>query len=117
MSPLASLTSGPAAEFRGASDRSSKARDFWNRGRIALMLVRCVCCVMIGVSAVTAVTAAGQERIRSLPTPRRPTTAPLAPKFIVGVYMQPTDTFDVWRTRGVNTLVGYESRGGAIANK
>jgi hypothetical protein len=52
-----------------------------------------------------------------LPTPRRPATAPTPPKFVVGVYMQPPDTFDVWRTRGVNTLVGYESRGGSISNK
>src|ERR1044071_7562056 len=78
------------------------------------MVVRWICgaVVVVGAFAIVA-----QERIRPLPTPRRPATAPVAPKFVVGVYMQPPDTFDVWRTRGVNTLVGYESRGGSISNK
>jgi hypothetical protein len=30
--------------------------------------------------------------------------------------MQPPDSFDVWRLRGINTLVGYESRGGSVSN-
>jgi hypothetical protein len=58
-----------------------------------------------------------QERLVPLPTPKRPTAQPAVPKFIIAVYMQPPDMFDVWRTRGINTLVGYESRSGTISNK
>jgi hypothetical protein len=53
---------------------------------------------------------------RPTPTRKRPDQKPLTPRFVIGVYMQPPDTFDVWKTRGINTLVGYESRGGAISN-
>jgi hypothetical protein len=57
-----------------------------------------------------------QERLVPRATPKRPTTAPARPPFVVGVYMQPPDSFDVWRVRGINTLVGYESRGGAVSS-
>src|SRR5258705_7831570 len=57
-----------------------------------------------------------QERRVPVATPKRPATAPPKPAFIVGVYMQPPDTFDAWRLRGINTLVGYESRGGSVSN-
>src|SRR5258706_10653364 len=59
----------------------------------------------------------GQERLTPLPTPKRPASQPARPRFVVGVFMQPPDMFEVWRLRGINTLVGYESRGGAISNK
>jgi hypothetical protein len=78
------------------------------------MPIRTLCLFL--VACLTTV-AFAQERLRPLPTPKRPESRPVAPKFIVGVYMQPPDTFDVWRARGVNTLVGYESRGGSISNK
>jgi len=58
-----------------------------------------------------------QERLVPLPTPRRPASQPARPSFLIGVYMQPPDTFDVWRLRGINTLFGYESREGTISNK
>ena len=58
-----------------------------------------------------------QERLIPLPTPKRPASQPARPRFVIGVYMQPPDTFEVWKLRGINTLVGYESRGGAISNK
>jgi hypothetical protein len=57
-----------------------------------------------------------QERRVPVATPKPPTTAPAKPAFVIGVYMQPQDSFDVWRLRGINTLVGYESRGGTIPN-
>jgi hypothetical protein len=58
-----------------------------------------------------------QERLVPLPTPKRAASQPARPRFVVGVYSQPPDAFEVWRLRGINTLVGYESRGEAISNK
>jgi hypothetical protein len=78
------------------------------------MPIRTLCLLLI--LSVAAICFA-QERLRPLPTPKRPEARPTPPKFVVGVYMQPPDTFDVWRARGINTLVGYESRGGSISNK
>jgi hypothetical protein len=43
------------------------------------------------------------------PTPRRPVTPPPRPAFIIGAFQQPVSSFDTWRTRGINTLVGYEA--------
>ena len=40
-----------------------------------------------------------------------------APVFLIGVYMQPIESFDTWKARGINTLVGYESRSGRVSNK
>lgn len=48
-----------------------------------------------------------------MPTPRRPATRPAVPKFIIGVFQQPVGSFDSWRVRGVNTLVGYEAESGS----
>jgi len=73
-------------------------------------------CMMLTVVLMTT-TCWGQERLTPLPTPRRPASQPARPRFVVGVYMQPPDTFEAWKLRGINTLVGYESRGGAISNK
>src|SRR5436189_5829152 len=84
------------------------------RVRMATMLIRTLFLLLV-VSV--AAGSPAQERLRPLPTPKRPETRPTPPKFIVGVYMQPPDTFDVWRARGIDTLVGYESRGGSISNK
>jgi hypothetical protein len=55
----------------------------------------------------------GQERLVPLPTPKRPATRSAKPAFIIGVFQQPTSSFDVWRSRGVNTLVGYEAESGS----
>jgi hypothetical protein len=54
-----------------------------------------------------------QERLVPHPTPRRPASQPTPPKFIIGVFQQPTSSFDTWRIRGVNTLVGYEGESGS----
>jgi hypothetical protein len=43
----------------------------------------------------------------------QPTTQPA---FLIAVYMQPIESFDTWKSRGVNSLVGYESRGGTVTN-
>jgi hypothetical protein len=48
--------------------------------------------------------------------PAPATTRPSPPAFIVGVFMQPVESFDSWRARGINTLVGYESRSGRVSN-
>jgi hypothetical protein len=39
------------------------------------------------------------------------------PRFLIGVYMQPVESFDTWKARGINTLVGYESRSGQVSNR
>jgi hypothetical protein len=76
-----------------------------------------MCVRIVLIVAVVGAACLAQERLVPLPTPRRPASQPAKPRFIIGVYMQPPDTFEVWRLRGINTLVGYESRGGAISNK
>src|SRR5437870_12373811 len=55
----------------------------------------------------------GQGRLVPLPSPKRPATRPARPAFVIGVFQQPTGSFDAWRTRGVNTLVGYEAESGS----
>ena len=43
--------------------------------------------------------------------------APAGPPIIVGVWYQPADSFDKWKARGVNTLVGYENQGGTVTRE
>src|SRR5258705_11601982 len=54
-----------------------------------------------------------QERAVPRAVPRRPVSQPARPRFVIGVFQQPTSSFDVWRVRGVNTLVGYEAESGS----
>src|SRR5207244_11772968 len=68
-----------------------------------------LCCFLISLTVICR----GQERLVPLPTPKRPATSPARPAFIIGVFQQPTSSFDVWRSRGVNTLVGYEAESGS----
>ena len=75
------------------------------------MLTRIVCaCILVMQARVCA----AHER----PTAKRPASRPTTPSFIIGVFQQPTSSFDAWRGRGVNTLVGYEgeSRSRNISN-
>jgi hypothetical protein len=67
--------------------------------RALFVLFQCVCGVSFAVGA------AGQS------------TRPTPPPFVIGVYMQPVESFDSWRERGINALVGYESRSGRVSNK
>jgi hypothetical protein len=53
---------------------------------------------------------------RPAPTLKRPDKKPPTPRFIIGVFAQPPDMFEVWKARGVNTLIAHESRGGKISN-
>ena len=46
-----------------------------------------------------------------------PAKQPAAPKFIVGVWFQPTSSFAKWKARGINTLVGYESEGNTVTRQ
>jgi hypothetical protein len=62
---------------------------------------------------VTGLGASAQERLVPLPTPKRPEVPATRPAFIVGVFQQPTSSFDTWRLRGINTLVGYEGESGS----
>jgi hypothetical protein len=39
------------------------------------------------------------------------------PAFVIGVYMQPVESFESWKARGINTLVGYESRSGRVTSE
>ena len=68
---------------------------------------------VIGVAVLWAGIAGAQERLIPLPTPKRPEVMPARPAFIVGVFQQPVGSFDSWRTRGINTLVGYEAESGS----
>jgi hypothetical protein len=43
-----------------------------------------------------------------------PVVQPAAPKFIIGVWYQPTSSFQKWKDRGINTLIGYESEGNSV---
>ena len=36
--------------------------------------------------------------------------APPANLFPIGVYWQPTGSFDLWKSRGVNTVLGFYSK-------
>ena len=60
------------------------------------------------VSIVLAIPALAQQPVPHA-TPKRPATPPPRPAFIIGIFQQPVSSFDTWRTRGINTLVGYES--------
>jgi hypothetical protein len=42
---------------------------------------------------------------------------PSTPKFLIGVWYQPIDSFEKWKARGVNTLVGYESNGNTVSRE
>jgi hypothetical protein len=44
----------------------------------------------------------------ALATPAAPANSP-APKFLIGVWYQPMSNFAKWKSRGVNTLVGFAS--------
>jgi hypothetical protein len=46
--------------------------------------------------------------------PSTPTTATTSP-FVIGVWSQPYWSFDKWKARGINTVVGYESMGGTVS--
>jgi hypothetical protein len=47
------------------------------------------------------------------PTPVTPSTS--SAPFVIGVWSQPTNSFDKWKARGINTVVGYESQGGTVS--
>src|SRR5947207_13324788 len=44
-----------------------------------------------------------------------PVVQPAAPKFIIGVWYQPASSFQKWKDRGINTLIGYESEGNSVS--
>jgi hypothetical protein len=67
--------------------------------------------IVVGLAGALGVSA--QERLVPLPTPKRPEAPATRPVFIIGVFQQPTSTFDTWRLRGINTLVGYEGESGS----
>jgi hypothetical protein len=46
--------------------------------------------------------------------PSTPTTATTSP-FVIGVWSQPYWSFDKWKARGINTVVGYESMSGTVS--
>src|SRR5438046_2051646 len=71
------------------------------------MVVRSI--IGIFIAALLAGACLAQDRLLPRPTPRRPATRPAPPKFIIGVFQQPVGSFDTWRVRGINTLVGYEA--------
>src|SRR5437763_4677608 len=43
-----------------------------------------------------------------------PVVQPTAPKFIIGVWYQPASSFQKWKDRGINTLIGFEGEGGGV---
>jgi chitodextrinase len=46
------------------------------------------------------------------------TKAPVKPelsKFVIGVWSQPTYNFNGWKSRGINTIMHYESQGGTVS--
>jgi hypothetical protein len=49
-----------------------------------------------------------------LPSPVLPQTASASP-FVIGVWSQPYWSFDKWKARGINTVVGYESMSGTVS--
>ncbi len=53
----------------------------------------------------------------SPPLSAAPSTQPTPPKFLIGVWYQPTSSFQKWKDRGINTLVGYENEGGQITRE
>jgi hypothetical protein len=36
---------------------------------------------------------------------------------VIGVWQQPTNSFDKWKGRGINTMVGYEGLSGTVSNE
>lgn len=53
------------------------------------------------VSIVLAIPSLAQQPLPHATLPR--------PAFIIGVFQQPVSSLETWRTRGINTLVGYEA--------
>jgi len=49
------------------------------------------------------------------PTAPKPPAKPAPPPFIIGVWYQPMSSFQVWKARAVNTLVGYESESNHVS--
>ena len=50
------------------------------------------------------------------PSAQEPTPVPTpSSPFVIGVWSQPTNSFDKWKARGINTVVGYESQGGTVS--
>jgi hypothetical protein len=49
------------------------------------------------------------------PTATSPVVQPAAPKFLIGVWYQPASSFQKWKDRGINTLIGYEGEGGGVS--
>ncbi|HEY7118657.1 MAG TPA: calcium-binding protein [Tepidisphaeraceae bacterium] len=55
------------------------------------------------------------------PTPTPPVVNPTpvgqnaSNPFVIGVWSQPTYSFDKWKSRGINTLVGYEGLSGTVS--
>jgi hypothetical protein len=62
------------------------------------------------VIACTILIWAGMALGQTLPTtqPTVPATQPAKPKFVVGVYKQPRESFDKWKSLGINTLYEWE---------
>lgn len=51
-----------------------------------------------------------------LPANERPGgRIPLKPPFVIGAWYQPRNSLTVWKSRGINTLVGYESEGKSVS--
>jgi hypothetical protein len=53
--------------------------------------------------------------INQLAPPAMGSVKPQPPPFIIGVWSQPSRSFAVWKARGVNTLVGYESESNTVS--
>ena len=54
------------------------------------------------------------------PLPSGPTPVPSqssANPFVIGVWSQPAWSFDKWKGRGINTMVGYEGLSGTVSNE
>jgi hypothetical protein len=47
--------------------------------------------------------------------PASRSSKPQPPPFIIGVWCQPTRNFPVWKARGLNALVGYESESNSVS--
>jgi hypothetical protein len=51
-----------------------------------------------------------------LPSPVQPAGETVsASPFVIGVWSQPANSFDKWKARGINTLVGYEGQSGMVS--
>src|SRR3954463_7146257 len=70
----------------------------------------CVIAILLNLNGSLAL---AQERLVPLPPPKRPTSMPARPVFVIGAFQQPTSNFAAWRTRGANTLGGYEAESGS----